>query len=69
MADFRCLKVRVAVGAYEGDDGKSTPCRAFQVYLRNVEEQRGPQWGVADIMLSVLHECHYVADQVYTIDF
>lgn len=66
MSKFKCVKVRTAVGAFtDPKDKMSRPCRAFQVQFFNVEEQQGPQWGVADIMMTILHECHYVEGQVY----
>ena len=29
----------------------------------------GPQWGIADVMITVLHECHFMEGQVYELDF
>lgn len=66
MAKFRCQKVRTAAGAYtDPKDNKSHPCRAYQVQFFNVEEPVGPHWGTADVMVTYLHECHFVEGQVY----
>jgi hypothetical protein len=69
MSKFLCAKVRTTAGAITAPDGHSMPCRAWHVQMTSVEEPMGPQWGIADVMITVLHECHFVEGQIYELDF
>lgn len=62
---MRCYRVRETGGAYVAPEGHAMPARAWHVLLRNVEEASGPQWGIAEIQLTVFHACHYVVGQTY----